>query len=350
LFAPGKPIDPPAFATALAEVARRMNLVNINIHETKASFPANVKYRDMAFDTFATSEAARFSAMFYVAIAGALAEADLVPELLCEKAFLVPGHATRMLAIDVTKIAASYIDQIKKGRIFANRSVEISGLESGSAQLNHLRKRYADLYSLDPSFQVILSLFDAHVGEKGVERMKDNILALMPSSTVHPTPEAVKLAITHLSQGRMRTFCGVGVGTVVDDVFKWVQSIADQHPPEFQGEFSSEFVKKIRERLGFFYTFQKAASSTGVSPPTLYAKDAANFDFAKMQKIIDAKTEFMPSELSKLTIFSWLLTPAQRSSLKTWADGVCEKLMPKKRNHKPDVSNAARVAKLFKNG
>jgi hypothetical protein len=82
----------------------------------------------------------------------------------------------------------------------------------------------------------------------------------------------------------------------------------------------------------------------------LYAKEAANFDFAKMQKIVDAKTEFMPSELSKLTIFSWLLTPAQRSSLKTWADGVCEKLMPKKRNRTPDVSNAARVAKLFKNG
>ena len=157
----------------------------------------------------------------------------------------------------------------------------------------------------------------------------------------------------------IRAFCGVGVGSVIDDVQAWVDSIAANKAPNFQGDFSSDFTTTVRARLALFYKFEEAGSAAAPAI-TSYGTEAARKDFVKVQTLVDAKDpSFTPSMLTDLLTFSWLLEPRQRSAVASWADDAFmtrgQKSVKRSRGSLPygksseSLTAAAKIAKLFSN-
>mmetsp|Transcript_27068 Transcript_27068/g.43339 ORF Transcript_27068/g.43339 Transcript_27068/m.43339 type:complete len:666 (+) Transcript_27068:60-2057(+) len=295
-----------------------MKKIDIDARAVVTAYAATVNYRGVEYDYEVTSVLEHFAITFYLALVSALVEAGKVEQLMCESALLPPNHAAKMTTVDVNKVEAYYTNAAINGRKLAARLLEAEALESGTLMVDLMKKQHDKMYEVDKHFGAITAFFRDHVGQKGVERLKGNLLELLPTATHHPSPKDVQKHVALLSASSLRNFCGVGVGSVIDTVQNWVDAIAGGRPPSFVGDWTSEFGASVRSRLAFFCEYKPLANSAEAQ--TCYGAAAAAKHYADLKKESDAKRKREVSSLKCAWVFSWLLGSQQQADVKNWYD------------------------------
>ena len=355
----GKPsISPDAFDESLAVLKTKLDKYGIDLHKTMITSPATLKHRVVKSDYPVSSVLQTFIAMFYVVVVSALVQAGVVEPFLCEEDLLPPDPRLGMPVVDVKKVHARYITAATKGRQLATMVIDAARVDSGSQIIVVLKKKSDELYQMDPRFAIITELFNDHVGEKGAARLKARILGLMPTEATPLDAKTVLVQLIKMKESKFRTFCGVGVGSVLEDVEGWVENIAMNKPPAFHGEFTSDFTRKVRDGLALYYDVENRASSASGASQRLVCQRAAKFEYDKYADLVQkSDPSRTPDMLTKLQVFSWLLKPNERIELHKWSEQFLAKGSEavKKRKGasvgKPslELSAQAKIAKLFRN-
>ena len=149
------------------------------------------------------------------------------------------------------------------------------------------------------------SFFISQKGDAGSDRLCDQVLALLPTSTEHAKLDIVAQKIVQIQATKIYAFCSPAAQGLVKSVSEFIAAMLSGRKPSVVG-LQQPFLVKVAARLQFFCRHT-------VGKKDLVGADAVQALYDDMLKIKDDKLNL--SILEPLTVFSWLLDKPKQQEI-----------------------------------
>lgn len=223
--------------------------------------------------------------------------APALTPLFCEMA-LVPFKASGIQVDD------DCLSAINAARASANEFLAQEYHDSGSQVVQSLAENESVYDMIDPSFRIEIAWFSSMNTDGARHTLEGKVLSLLPTSEIGAKACDVAASLGALKGEPVYRFCGTEPQSSVNIASAWVQAIANCRQPSLVGS-EGAFLCSVSERLAFFLEFENAANQV-----VLRGKEAV----APMLEQITsgADQQVQTKSLKLFSVFSWLLTDAQR--------------------------------------
>eukprot|EP00972_Heterocapsa_arctica_P028012 4120611-Heterocapsa_arctica.AAC.1 len=147
-------------------------------------------------------------------------------------------------------------------------------LATGEGIRQHLKTKKSLLHQLDRHFKIEESLFQNLVGEVAEKRLMLATLACLQSTGDQiPSIDIFLQKLNNLGEKQIIKFCGAGQAACFSMVRGFLLAMQSGRCPKFPSGADTDFVRKVKKRLGTLCTATGADASSSASP-ALFAGDA----------------------------------------------------------------------------
>jgi hypothetical protein len=187
--------------------------------------------------------------------------------------------------------------------------------------------------------------FESFMDEGAQSRMHDAILQCFPTQGDGVTEELWLQRLQGLAQGKLVSFVGVGLGSLVTVILDVMTTRVDGCHPKWELVTQTDFIKRVKARMGYFLQYEVGVEIDGARTKILYGSDAAaeyHKDFV-VEVAKSPKGVIAFSRLVALLKYEWLFTESQRKDLTKWksdAVGQAARATSAKDEGHPDLATS----------
>lgn len=285
------------------------SMASVQIDAQKPYTPrkeVHIEYRGVQVAAIVTSPLDHHALAVEALLRSRAAELDLIPKLWCEDQLTVASTGS-----NVKTIADNLLVQVRAARHALAGALDADDASAANIE-TLLKSKRGFLTSVDRYSRVEQSFWSSCIGEKAAERVRALILQCLPTAEKPlKLPESVML-FSRAAESLLLAFAGPSPQVMFKSVQSWVINMNNGRVPDVDKAAScNSFVGDVKTRLALFMTDDQES----VQGAALVKKR-----FSELEKTAAKKTAVIPyASLVGVQIFSWLLSPEERASLKNIA-------------------------------
>lgn len=228
LFAGKDKLTKAALAKHKASVEASLKPSGISLHTAGKAREVTLKYKGVDFLVQITSFLEEYELKLWAILKGAAVSKGYVESLFCE-ADLTEGSAPK-IGGDIDK---DLLKAVILARDEAKNFVENIATATAAEVKAALTQQHRVLSALDPTWKVEMNFWLAQCGITGEERLKQNVLKLMPTAALEVSLGECASGIRKLVESRLYQFVGPGAQSEVSTVQTWVKTMEQGRSPSF---------------------------------------------------------------------------------------------------------------------
>ena len=233
--------------------------------------------------------------------------------LWCEMELGEEGRTNKQIKVEPALVAASA----------RARAACLDFLDGKDVTCDNVKSLFASkgafLRQVDRQFQVEMHFWMACMGDRGNDRIKDNILNVLPAEKRLRSPREAMVLLKNIEDSKLFLFAGLGTQSIFNSIKSMVTSIASEKAPKFDSATDTDFFARVKKALLLFLVSTPAEPSASTSVvQNLRGKEALD---SMYKLVLDDKASTKAVGLGRLRplqCFAWALSEPQRALLSDW--------------------------------